>query len=328
MRACNQDAQGCSILATLVRVDDGDPRLLVTSHQPLLGTAVELRIAGPSMAVAVAEALVLDEIRRLERMFSAFVETSELCRWRRGEIDDVSEEFSSLLRVALRWQNVGAGAFNPAVGALSRLWTSASDAGCAPDANTLIAVAARIAEPSYRFDGDAIERVHDCNELNFNAVAKGYIVDLAAAAAMGVGGVESIVINAGGDLVHCGSGSVAIGIENPSTPYDNAPPLAIIDVSGRGVATSGSTRRGIRVGSRWFSHVIDPRSGWPVGHIRSASVVADDACTADAVATIVGVMVPADSLAFVRTLADVSCCLVDDAGVVWRSEHWSDYERS
>lgn len=306
---------------------DDDPQLLVSAHQPLLGTVVELRIDGTPAAARTADASIVAEIRRLEHVFSVFDETSELSRWRRGATDELSAELATLLGTALQWQQLGDGAFNPAAGALSRLWAEASDRGVEPADEQVRSVAAAIATPAYAVDGAGFARVGDCTTLNFNAIAKGFIVDLAAAVGIAVDGVESVVVNAGGDLVHLGSGALAVGIENPLTPYDNAPPLTIIDVARCAVATSGSARRGLRIDGRWFSHVIDPRSGRPVDHIRSASVIAPDACTADAVATVVGVMHPRQGIAFVDALDGVSCCLVDGDGVPWRSTEWHRYER-
>ena len=265
----------------------------------LLGTAIELRIVGPPSVAHVAEVTAVAEIQRCEHVFSAFVETSELNRWRNGRTDSVSDEFSSMLRTALQWQAAGHDAFDPDVGELARMWARGGDNEAVPDRADLRAAVARIGSPAYVFEGSRLRRLRDCSDVNFNAIAKGYIVDREASAGMAVAGVESIVVNSGGDVVHRATSSVAIGIENPATPYDNVPPMAIVDVADRSVATSGSARRGLDIGGRRYSHVIVPRTGWPVDDIRSASVIAIDACTADAVATIVGVMDVNDGRMFV-----------------------------
>lgn len=83
---------------------------------------------------------------------------------------------------------------------------------------------------------------------------------------------------------------------------DNAPPLLTFDLCDAAVATSGSARRGFSVGEEWISHVLDPRTGQPAGSSASVTVVAADATTADAVATIVSVMDVAEGLAFVDSL--------------------------
>jgi len=304
------------------------PAPRVSVYEPLLGTVVEVRVhAADSSAAALADARILAEMRRLEHIFSVFDETSELCRWRRGEDFEHSTEFVELLRTALHWQVAGGGAFNPAAGVVSRAWVVAAREGREPDAGLLAELAESISAPRYRVDGDAATRIGDCSSLNFNAIAKGFVVDRAVDAGMTDTAVTSVTVNAGGDLCHRGEGSLAVGIENPATPYDNAVPLMVVDIANRGLATSGSSRRGFRIGGRRYSHVLDPRTGHPVGHIRSATVIAADAGTADATATVTGVLDASAGVAFVDALDDAGSCVVDADGTLWRSTGWADYER-
>ncbi len=308
-------------------MDSGsDSHVLVTTHQPLLGTVVEFRIESTDRDVATAADIrMVAEFERLEEVFSAFDESSELCRWRRGDLVGTSREFDELLAIALHWQAVGLGAYNPLVGELSTIWASAAASGQVPEPDDLEARARAITRPRYEVGPEGAKLFGDCRSINFNAIAKGYIVDRAMAAARGDGSIHSIdaiTINAGGDLLHRGVGAVRVGIENPATPYDNAQPLTVVSVGNRALATSGSARRGVHVGQHWFSHVLDPRTGQPVDTIRSASVLAPDAVTADAVATIASVLEPSASISFTRDLQSVECCVVDASGRIWRSDGW------
>ena len=302
------------------------PRTRITVHEPLLGTVVEVRIrAVEPFATAAAEAAdgrVVAEMRRLEHVFSAFDDSSELCRWRRGEDFVHSVEFVELLRLALHWQICGSGAFNPASGVLSRAWITAEREGREPAGALLAELAESIGAPRYSIDDNTVTRRGDCSSLNFNAIAKGFIVDRAVGAGMVDSAISSITVNAGGDLCHRGAGSLAVGIENPATPYDNAAPLMVVDIANRGLATSGSSRRGFRIGGRRYSHVLDPRTGYPVEHVRSATAIAADAATADAIATVTSVFEPDAGVAFVDALGDAGTCVVDADGTLWRSTGW------
>ena len=298
-------------------------------YEPLLGTVVEVRIhaADPSVA-ALSDERVVAEMRRLEHIFSAFDETSELCRWRRGDEFEHSVEFVELLGLALHWQVLSGGAFNPAAGVLSRAWVVAEQHGCEPDARLLAELAESISAPRFRVVGDTIERVGDCSSLNFNAIAKGYIVDRGLHAGIADDAIATITVNAGGDLCHRGVGSVSVGIENPATPYDNAAPLMVVDIANRGLATSGSSRRGFRIRGRRYSHVLDPRTGHPADHIQSATVIAADAATADALATVAGVIDASTGVSFLDAFEEACCCVVDANGSLWRSTGWAGYERA
>ncbi len=277
----------------------------VATHHPVLGTVLQLRITARSTAVAErAEAAVLAELERVQAIYSVFDPNSEFSRWRTGSdaaanAHSVSSELSTLLAHAEHWQYVTGGVFNPAVGELSELWKQAESAQMIPSHEECQAKADRVQDVRFQVDeSGTVTRVGDCSQLNFHAIAKGRAVDLAALAALAVSGVSRVVVNIGGDLCHRGHGDLAVGVEDPARPYDNAAPLCQVRLANEGMATSGPTHRGVRIAEQWFSHVIDPRNGWPVDRIRSASVIGPDAETADVAATVLSVLKPQESLAW------------------------------
>lgn len=145
-------------------------------------------------------------------------------------------------------------------------------------------------------------------DVDLDAIAKGFIVDRALDAAMGVG-LASALVNIGGDLA-CG-GTVRVAIENPNTPYDNAPPLARVSVTDAALATSGTARRGL--------HIRDPRTGAPAA-VASVSVIASDAMTADAIATVSGILGGEAGCEFAE--AQGASCLIVTASGVQTSKNW------
>ena len=287
-------------------------------HDGVIGTTVELRVQTDGEAVAMAaDAAALAEIDRLVTVFSAFEPTSDLCRWRRGEVA-ADGELSHLLSMAAEWYVRSGGAFNPSVGRLTRRWADAAAADVVPDDDELAALAATITAPG-----------QPSPDLTLNALAKGHLADRAAVVAMSIDGVQAVTVNAGGDLVHRGTGSLRVGVEDPRRPYDNVSPFTVVTLRAGGLATSGSARRGWRIGGRWYSHVIDPRTGRPVDHVASATVVAPDAATADAIATVVSVLAPAAGIAFVDGLDEVpgvAALVIAADRSTWRSGGWSALE--
>lgn len=69
--------------------------------------------------------------------------------------------------------------------------------------------------------------------LELHAIAKGWIADRATEAGLAVAGVEQFVVNLGGDLA-MGAPARFVGIEDPATPWDNAPPLTVVEIANRG----------------------------------------------------------------------------------------------
>lgn len=297
----------------------------LATRTPVLGTVVELRIDGDDTASAAAEQAAWDTFEKLESVFSTYRSDSELRRWGSGQETDCSTDLAEVLATAEHWYQVSGGAFHPATRALTKRWQQAAQSGQLPPADQLAELAAHCRLP-YTVTEDGPQRLTDCTGVDLNAIAKGYIVDRAAAAAMAVPGITTVVVNAGGDLVHRGAGSLNVGIEDPARPFDNLPPRWQVRVSNAALATSGTARRGFEVGGQWLGHVLDPRTGWPVAHTASISVLALDTMTADALATVVGVLPPGEALAFAQNHS-VSCLLVSPSGQVSRTGGFGGEDR-
>lgn len=307
--------------------DTTPPRHVQREH-PLLGTVVEVVVTGGSEpnARAVA-ATVVAEIERLEGVLSAFRDDSELNAWKRDEVDAPSVDLCAVLAAAWEWQQRSGGLFNPLAGELSAIWSVAEREGVAPSASQLSEAVAAIRVPRYEMRHGVPVRLGDCSHLNLNAIAKGYIVDRGLALASLDGGVLSVVVSAGGDLAHRGDEPSRVGIENPLRPFDNEPPVAFVSLRNAGLATSGGARRGVRIGSEWFSHVLDPRTGQPVDTQASISVVAPSAVEADVLATIAGAMRPADAVDDIEARAQIGCLIVERNGQLISDSTWARLAR-
>ena len=112
----------------------------------------------------------------------------------------------------------------------------------------------------------------------------------AADAALAAAGVTAVVLNIGGDLVIRGAWTEPVNIADPVDDSENSAPIARLLVRNRAVATSGNYRRGVQIGGRFYSHIVDPRTGQPVDHVISSTVIAADPATAGALATAFSVL--------------------------------------
>ena len=297
----------------------------VAVHSPILGTDVEIRVNGGPGAALAADAAAVGEFERLNPVFTVYDESSELARWRRGDVDDCSPELTEVLAAAQWWHGASGGAFHPAIAPLRLRWLAAVAADELPDPAELAELVAACAALPFSVSDGQVHRLADCSGVDLNAIAKGFVVDRAAAAAFAVPGVDAVMINASGDLRHLGAGSVLVGIEDPLTAVTDATPRWRLQLSDAGLSTSGAPRRGFRIAGQSLGNVLDPRTGWPVTHTISASVIAADTMTADALSTVLGVLAPADALA--RADAEGwACLLVAPDGSAQQSTAWPDEE--
>ena len=268
----------------------------------------------------LAEAAALEEMLRLQAVFSVYDPDSELCRWRAGDTDDVSGDLSTCLAAAEQWWRLSGGAFHPAAGQLRALWLAADQHQRLPDEQELGEVTAGLARLPFLVDHGLVRRTGDCSGVDLNAIAKGYIVDRAVLAAATASGVVDVLVNAGGDLRHRGDRELRVGVEHPADGAGE--PAAVIPLADGAVATSGSVHRGFRIAGTWYSHVLDPRTGRPVAGRPSTTIRAPDAMTADAVATIANVLDWREVENVLSTLPGMAALAVDTAGAIRRSGSW------
>lgn len=302
-------------------------------HENVLGTSLELRIAADSMERAQwAEARVLDEIDRLASIFSGYDQTSEFRRWQDGPPSSraVSSELFEMLAACDRWRDRSGGAFDPRVEVYSQLWSDSERRNRLPTPAERDLARARMARPAWRLDFDSrtASRLSDC-PLSLNAIAKGEIIERAAALALRPErGVRGIMINLGGDLRIQGAITRTLGIASPWADSESTPPFTVVRVSNCAVATSGSSQRGFQIAGKWFSHILDPRTGSPVENIAGATVIAPSSADADALATICNVLEPEASLRLARSVPGAECLIVSKNGKLTRSAGWSRFEAS
>ena len=292
------------------------------AYDHVLGTSLELLVTAARESVAQrAESEVLAEIDRLEPLLSGWSSASELAFFLATHDADVpvSAELAEVLHASARWRERTAGTFDPAVQSIvDRLRTGDVD-----DAEALTRGALR--EPLWLVDrASGTARRLTRRAVTLDAIAKGYVVARAAARARSVEGVTDVLLNVGGDVQHFGEHAVTVGVADPAAPAENVPPIAVVRLQNAALATSGGYRRGFVLDGRRVSHIVDPRTGRPAERIASASVIAPDCATADALSTAFSVMSPTESVELADSLGDVGCLLVDTDGSVTTNRSWND----
>lgn len=152
--------------------------------------------------------------------------------------------------------------------------------------------------------------------VDLGAVAKGYGVDRAAELLRARGAVRGLV-DLGGDIYALGTrvdgAPWRLGIRHPRK---SGQLLGILHVSDAAVATSGDYERYFEYQGVRYSHIVDPKTGWPANELVSVTIVAPSGVWADALATAVFVLGKEKGLALIEALPGVDGILVDrDLGV-------------
>ena len=130
---------------------------------------------------------------------------------------------------------------------------------------------------SFAWNGRELSTIRPVT-LDVGAAGKGYLVDIVAAVLEDFG-IDGYVIDASGDLVHSGTGSLRVGLEHPLDPTRA---IGIAEVSNGSLCASASNRRAWGDG---LHHVIDALTGLPTRSVIATWAIAPTALLADGLAT-------------------------------------------
>jgi FAD:protein FMN transferase len=262
-------------------------------HDYVLGTSLDLSLNAPSVEHAdQAEAAILSEIDRLRRVFSTYEEASEIVRLNQTDSLAVSSDLVHVLDQCESYRRETGNALSCRIGGLVDSWTNAELESILPDRPAMRLLAGEIRRADVQINVNE-RRVRRPAVVQFatDALAKGYILDAALNAAReDAPELSGVLLNIGGDIRVWGDGpqdSVwRVAVTQGSELGDGASvSQRVLQVEGGAVATSGLGSRDHMIDGEAYGHVLSPADGWPVAHTLAATVYAQDALTADALAT-------------------------------------------
>lgn len=276
----------------------------------LMGTSVRFTVISDDRELATAAAdSALGVMATLDARLSRFRHDSEVGRLNRlGRIDDASDELLNQLDLSARIARLGDGAFDITVLPLLDVYAGLADPTTAEARATLETAAALVDYRSVRVDGRSVALERPGMRITLDGVAKGYIVDQAVEA-LRRHGFANVYVEAGGDLMAAGQKTGAapwnIGIRHPRSMSM----IAGVELRDRAIATSGDYMQAY---TRDFArhHIIDPRLRGSSPDLASATVIAPDAATADALATTAMALGLQRGRALLEDLPDVEGFLV------------------
>jgi FAD:protein FMN transferase len=327
-----------TLLAILLLVPAWSGSSTISSHGKLydfhyenvLGTSLEIKVLASSADQSEkAEQAVLKEIDREEQLLSSWDPDSEFSCWFRtmNEPVRVSPELYEVLALFDKWRGMTHGALDASAETITRVWKRAAAENRLPSQDELDSAVAIVRQVHWRLNPDNRTATHTSDApLALNSFVKSYIAGRAAEAALSASGALGLVINIGGDLVVQGDWRENVDVADPQSDVENGVPIARLAVRDRTVATSGDYRRGVEIGSRHYSHIVDPRTGMPSDEIISSTVIAESPAVAGALATALSVLTPEESSRLVAAVPGAEYLLVTKNGDKIMSGGWKSFE--
>ena len=245
----------------------------------LMGTLIEITCQDKE---AIKEAF--KEIERLENLLSKFNPKSEISTINKQKELLASETTCDIIKKAIYYSEISGGAFDISIAPLSDIWKKAISEKSLPKHEIVLEKLNNIGNDKIIIKECFITLKNNAS-LDLGGIAKGYAVDKAIKKIRDMG-IESAMVNAGGNIYCLGkkqNKKWKIGIQDPRNPNRITNK---IELENQAVATSGDYEQYFEVENKRYSHIINPKTGYPVNNgIISVTVIANDATTADILST-------------------------------------------
>jgi thiamine biosynthesis lipoprotein len=300
-------------------------RRVMTHERSCMGTRCTLAVFHHDAAlVERAVDAAMREIERLDAMMTTWQPSSEVSRINSlagsGEAVALSSETFEVLERSLWVARETNGAFDITVGAFKGLWKFDQD-----NDGTLPARAEVLGRlPLVDFRGLVLDSERHTARLaragqsiTLGGIAKGLIVDRAVAK-LREAGLTDFLVQAGGDLYAAGRHGDRpwrVGIQDPraGSPQGRGTDtsFAMLSLENAAFNTSGDYERFVIKDGRRYHHILDPKTGYPVTHTRSVTVLAPTSFLADTLDTAVFVLGAERGMRFVESQPGVEAVIVD-----------------
>ena len=290
----------------------------------VFGTIVEIKLWGASPKEAS------HAFSELQKMFQGM--HRDWHAWEPGRLTEINRAFAEgrtaiadpdiveMIRRSQIIEKQTGGRFNPAIGALIRLWGfHTSDypiVGPPPSQVQIDAIMEH--NPSSRdihINGLELRSDNPTVQLDFGGIAKGYAVDLTIRRLRELG-ITNAIVNAGGDLRAIGNHGDRpwrVAVRKPGGGN-----IGSIQVMGdEAIFTSGNYERFRANQTERYPHILDPGTGWPAKDIASVTIIMDEGLLADAAATALVVAGLDEWVEVARQLDLAQVVVVDEKGTVY-----------
>lgn len=287
------------------------------SGENIMGTrvTVELWHEDPEQAQQAIRA-VMDEMQRINRLMSPYIDDSNLSRINREASKTPVETDPELLQLIMRSMEISEltnGAFDITFASAGHLYDYRK--GQRPDEQQIAAALPSISYKHIQVDPEAGTVRFDRQgvKIDLGGIAKGYAVDLSLQV-LADRGIEHAIVTAGGDSRVLGEHQGRPWTVGIRAPRDPDAVIAILPLVDSAISTSGDYERFFIEDGVRYHHILNPATGHSVDTVRSASVIGPDATTTDALSTSVFVLGTRKGLALVDSLPEIEAVIVDSNG--------------
>jgi thiamine biosynthesis lipoprotein len=293
----------------------------------LMGSSFDITITASDSIVGYQHIdTSIAEITRIEKLISSWdgaSQTSEININAGIKPVKVSPELFELIVKALAISKLTDGAFDISYASMDKIWKFDGSMTTIPSEEQIKESIAKVGFENIILDKakNTVFLKLEGMKIGFGAIGKGYAADMAKALLIR-NEVSSGIINASGDMNTWGKqpdgSDWKVAITNP---LDKNKVFALLPIPNGAVVTTGKYEKYVIFNGKRYTHIIDPRTGYPATGIISVTVFAPKAELADALATSVFVMGKEAGLDRINQLPKVECIIIDEKGNITKSNN-------
>jgi FAD:protein FMN transferase len=221
-----------------------------------------------------------EEVRRLDQLLSNYKPESELSEVNRSAAErpvQVTPELFDLLSACVEYSRESEGAFDITVGPLMKVWGFYKGTGRLPHRAEVRTALERVGFRNILLDraGRTVRFARSGVELDPGGIGKGYAVDRMVEVLKQYGIRTGLVSASGSSIYAMGAPPGDKGWRvNIRDPKDEQKSVAEVYLKDESMSTSGNYEKFFRAEGKIYSHIMDPRTGWPAQGVLSVSVIA------------------------------------------------------
>jgi FAD:protein FMN transferase len=265
------------------------------------------------------------EVKRIENLISDWIPTTQISQVNKNagiKPIQVDKEVFSLVERAIKISQITSGAFDISYASMDKIWKFDGSMKAMPTEEAIKKSVSKIGYKNIILDPkeQTIFLKNEGMKLGLGGIGQGYIADKVKELLISKGCISGIVnvsgdINTWGKQIDGKPWTVAI-----VNPMNKNKVFATFPLEDTAVETSGSYEKFVIFNGIRYSHIIDPRSGYPAQGVISVSVFAKQTEIADALATGIFVLGVEVGLDLVNQLKGIECIIVDDKGKIHSSK--------
>lgn len=298
-------------------------------HQKLLlmGSRFDITVVSDdSVSGNQSIQIAISEIIRIEKLISSWDSTSQTSLINKNAGINpvkVDKELFNLIERSIAISKLTDGAFDISYASMDKVWRYDGSMKEYPSDEVIKNSVLKVGYENIILNNEeqTVYLSKKGMKIDFGANGKGYAADKAKEMLM-LRGVTAGIINASGDMNTWGKqpngNDWTVAITNP---FNKNKAFGILPITNGAVVTSGDYEKFVVLNGKRYSHIIDPRTGYPSTGIISVTVFAKSAELADALATAVFVMGAEVGLDRINQLPNIECIIIDEKGSVLTSKN-------